>query len=152
MVERPVVVPFRPIDLSPDRPKVDATDIVLPTADLLPKVIPLPTPGPSMRPTPAVEPVPARPRNDPGLWVTEADYRSSWINREMVGTARFRLQVGTSGKVEGCAITGSSGYSELDRATCDLVARRAKFEPAKSSDGERIAGTYISSVRWQLPE
>ena len=72
-------------------PKVDATDIVLPTADLLPKVIPLPTPGPSMRPTPAVEPVPARPRNDPGLWVTEADYRSSWINREWTGTARFRV-------------------------------------------------------------
>ena len=152
IIDRPVIVPLAPVDLSDDRPPVDSTPIILPTVDLLPKAIPSPTPGPSTRPSPAFDPVSARPRNDPGLWVTTADYKSNWINREMVGTARFRLQIAASGKVENCTITGSSGHPELDRATCDLVTRRAKFEPAKDASGAKTGGTYSSAVRWVLPE
>lgn len=150
--DRPVVVPITPLDLSTDKPVVDTTTVILPTIDPIIKVIPTPTPGPSTRPSPAFDPVAARPRNDPGGWVTEADYRSSWINREMVGTARFRLEIAASGKVEGCTITGSSGYVELDKATCDLVTRRARFDAAKDGTGARTAGSYASSVRWQLPK
>lgn len=152
MIDRPVVVPIAPLDLTAERPALDTTPVIIPAIDLLPKVIPSPTPGPSTRPSPAFEPVAARPRNDPASWVSEADYRSSWINREIVGIARFRLEIAANGRVEGCTITDSSGYAELDRATCDLVSRRARFEPARDDSGARVGGTYASSVRWQLPE
>ena len=144
--------PIPPIDLGPQRPPIDTTTVILPKIDLLPKVVPSPTPGPSTTPSPKFSPTSARPRNNPGSWVTTADYRSSWINREMVGTARFRLEVTAEGKVQGCTITGSSGYPELDKATCDLVTRRARFDAAKDETGARTGGSYNSSVRWELPE
>lgn len=149
-----VNVPIPPIDLGPQRPPIDSTPVIIPNIEIVPRVVPSATPGPLItpRPTPGFSPEPARPRNNPGSWVTEADYRSSWINREMVGTARFRLEVSASGRVQGCTITGSSGYPELDQATCDLVTRRARFDPAKSDAGAATGGTYTSSVRWQLPE
>ncbi len=152
IAENPLVAPLPPVDLGPQRPAIETTIVIPQFIDLVPKVIPSPTPGPTTRPGPTFDPVAARPRNDPGSWVTEADYRSSWINREMAGTARFRLQIAASGKVEACTVTGSSGYPELDKATCDLVTRRARFDPAKDSSGARAAGSYASSVRWQLPQ
>lgn len=151
----PAHAPSPPLDLSTTRPAVDVTDVVIPQIDeVITRYVPGPTPAPepAISPRPAFDPVSARPRNDPGSWVTEADYRSSWINREMVGTARFRLEIGAGGKVEQCTITGSSGYPELDRATCDLVTRRARFDAAKDVTGARTSGTYASSVRWQLPD
>lgn len=149
-----VNAPIPPVDLGPQRPPIDTTPVVIPNLEIVPRVVPSATPGPVItpRPTPRFNPVAARPRNDPGSWVTEADYRSSWINRAMVGTARFRLQIAANGKVEGCSITGSSGYPELDKATCELVTRRARFDPAKDDSGAAASGTYASSVRWQLPE
>lgn len=145
-----VHVPTPPIDLGPQRPVFDTTPFIDTTPELVTKVIPSPTPGPAARP--AFDPVSAKPRNHRGGWVTEADYRSSWINREMAGTARFRLEIAASGKVEGCTITGSSGHPDLDKATCDLVARRAKFDAAKDASGAKTGGAYASSVRWQIPD
>lgn len=141
------------IDIVTEGPIIDTIDIPLPpvpevstNATLVGESTPV---GPAL---PAFEVVAPRPRSDPSQWVTTADYRSAWINRELTGVARFRVGVGLSGRVESCAITGSSGHPELDRATCDLVTRRARFEPGRGADGERAPGSYSSAVAWQLPE
>lgn len=147
-----VNAPMPPIDVGPQRPPIDASDVIIPQYDPIPKPLPSAAPGPITTPSPKFSPVSARPRNNPGSWVTTADYRSSWINREMVGTARFRLGVTADGKVQDCTITSSSGYSELDKATCDLVTRRARFDAAKDEAGARTSGSYTGSVRWELPE
>lgn len=98
------------------------------------------------------KPIAAAPRNDPGRWVTDSDYRSRWINEEMSGTARFTLDVDGNGRVSNCQITQSTGYAELDRATCTLIAKRAKFKPARDGNGNAATGSYSSSIRWQLPD
>ena len=152
IIDRPVIAPRPLIDVTPVGPTVDTTDIILPPVDIQPKVIPSPTPGPSTSAKPAFDPVRAEPRGNPGNWVTVDDYRPSWINREMAGTARFRLEVGVNGRVESCTITASSGHAELDRATCALVTQRARFEPAKDESGAKVEGSYSNSVRWELPE
>jgi protein TonB len=152
MMDNPVVAPLPPVDVSPQRPAMDTTTIIPPLTDIVPKVIPSPTPGPSTRPSPALDPIAAIPRNNPANWVTADDYRPSWINSEMVGTARFRLQISADGRVDSCTITGSSGYAALDKATCELITRRARFDPARDSSGAKVGGIYSSSVRWQLPE
>lgn len=148
-----VHVPPKPLDLSPEMPPIDIVDVPLPPMpDVTPNLIPKPEITPAAQATPTFDPVAPRPRNDPSQWVTAADYRSVWINRELTGIARFRVEVGTDGRVRNCAITGSSGHAELDRATCDLVTRRARFEPARDRAGEKTAATWSSAVSWQLPD
>lgn len=151
-VAPPVHAPIPPVDLGPQRPPVDVTDVIPPVADPIPYVVPKPTPQPGLAVKPADDPIGAKPRGNPANWVTVNDYRSNWINREMTGTARFRLKVGANGRVENCTITASSGHAELDRATCALVTQRARFDPAKDETGAKVSGSYSNAVRWELPE
>ena len=101
---------------------------------------------------PVFDPVGASPRGNPANWITTADYRSTWIRRELTGVASFALQVDATGRVSDCVITGSTGHSALDRATCTLISQRAVFNPAKGTDGKAVAGSYSSSVAWTIPE
>lgn len=101
---------------------------------------------------PLFDPVDASPLGNPANWITTADYRSSWIRREYTGTAHFTLQIDATGKVSGCSITGSTGYSALDEATCALLQRRARFTPATGAQGEAVQGRYSNSVNWTIPE
>ncbi|MEL6878227.1 MAG: energy transducer TonB [Pseudomonadota bacterium] len=101
---------------------------------------------------PAFDPIAAKPANNPSRWVTDRDYRSSWVRRDLSGTAGFLLQISASGRVTDCSITSSTGHKALDAATCKLIAKRARFDPAMDGNGAPTAGTYRSSVNWQLPE
>lgn len=152
---REVFAPKAPIDFTLDRPIVDSTDKILPPSDPVPKATPDPLPKatpPAPPPAPAFDPMPPRPSNSQSGWVTQADYRSSWISRGYTGQVGYRLSVGASGRVEGCSVTRSSGVSALDQATCQLVSRRARFDPAKNDQGRATAGTYTGAVLWQLPD
>lgn len=147
-----VVVPIPQLPI-PQRPAEFDT-----TSDILPPLPPLP-PGTgegtskiTPTPVPTFTPVAARPRSNPAGWVTTDDYRSNWIRQEMTGKARFRLEIAADGRVTNCTITGSSGHPQLDAATCALVSKRAKFNPAQGSEGEPVAGSYSNAIDWQLPE
>ena len=139
-----------------------ARDLVIaePRFETAPLIIPpLPSPRPGLGldlPKPGVvpgfDPVAAKPRNDPAAWLSSADYRPAWMRREMTGLARFRLEIAANGRVTGCIVTGSTGHAQLDTATCQLVAKRARFEPARGAGGEAVAGSYDGAVLWQLPE
>ncbi len=149
---KPAIVHTPPtkFDLDPIETTFETTPLIIPT-------LPTPQPGlgmelPRPTPKPSFDPVGAKPRNDPARWLTDNDYRSSWARRELTGTARFRLEIAASGKVTDCTVTGSTGHSELDAATCALVTKRARFEPARGSNGEPVVGTYSSAVKWELPD
>jgi protein TonB len=110
--------------------------------------------GPRTTPTqaPTFDPVSAAPRNDPATWITTDDYRSSWIRREWVGIAGFRLEIAANGTIEQCTITRSTGHNAIDNATCALVSKRAKFQPARGGEGQAVAGSFNGAVEWRLPE
>lgn len=110
------------------------------------------TPTPTPTPTPIFTPRDPRPSNNPGGWATTRDYPSISIRREEEGIASFRVSVGTNGRVTACEITRSSGHPRLDRATCDNVTNRARFEPARNDRGEDVVGTYSNRITWQLPD
>ena len=170
---RPTPPPPPPPKPADPKPKVAASDPYIPPIPFpLPtkgpeidrtKVFPTPTPprpipGPTALPdplpsiTPSFAPIAAKPRNDPLRWVTTDDYRGNWIRQEMTGKARFWLEIAADGRVAGCTITASSGHPELDAATCALVSRRAKFQPARGGEGQPVAGSYSNAIDWQLPE
>ncbi len=107
---------------------------------------------PVTRPGPTFAPVSAAPRGNAGEWITDSDYRSSWINREYSGVARFTLSIDARGRVNDCSITQSTGHAALDEATCTLLERRGRFEPAKDGNGDAVAGSYSSAVNWKIPE
>lgn len=142
------------------QPSAPAVDGSLTPVEDFPVVLPSATPGlnqplvsdPTPTPQPSFVATGAAPANDPGRWVTNADYRSSWINQELVGTARFRLDIAADGRVTGCRITGSTGHAALDEATCRLVSKRARFKPARDANGDAVASSYVQTVKWQLPD
>jgi protein TonB len=109
----------------------------------------LPDPGPSASPFDAVG---AKPKGNPGRWVTNDDYRPRWVREDMTGTARFTLSIDASGRVTGCTITRSTGHAPLDAATCELVTKRARFDAARDTSGRSVAGSYKGSITWQIPE
>ena len=152
--DRKVNTPLPPIDLTYAEPKIE-TDIgpIKPFDDLILDpgkgtdfVKPTPTPAPGRNP------ISAAPRNNPGSWVTTNDYPSIAIRLEQEGTTGFKVTVGADGRVLDCMVTQSSGHPALDSATCKNVTRRARFKPAMDGFGEKTAGSYSSSVRWQLPD
>lgn len=112
---------------------------------------PIEVPGPVVQPT-LPDPIAAAPANNPGNWISDSDYKTPWIRREYSGVAGFALTIDAKGKVSDCTITSSTGHAALDQATCKLIQRRARFEPAKDSYGNAIAGSYSNSVNWRLPE
>lgn len=99
-----------------------------------------------------VAPVTATPRGEPGRWITDNDYRPRWVREEMSGRAGFALEINAEGRVSQCTITRSTGHAALDEATCRLLERRARFNPAQDSAGNPVAGSYTSSVNWQIPD
>jgi protein TonB len=118
---------------------------------------PFPPPGGDVAPVdppppPIVPPRGARPHGNPGLWASTADYPTRELRDGDQGTTRFSLTIGTDGRVQSCTVTTSSGFPGLDKATCDNVSRRARFEPATDGSGTRVPGTYSGSIRWVIPQ
>ena len=146
-------VPPRDFEFKIQQPEIDFTRTM---PDPLP---PVPQPGTApkadpepLAPVATFDPVSAKPRNNPGEWLRDRDYKSSWVRREYQGVAGFRLDIAASGKVSGCRVTSTTGHPELDEATCQLIQSRARFEPARGKNGEPVAGSFSSSVRWVLPQ
>jgi len=108
----------------------------------------IPDPTPSASP---FKPVGAAARNNPGRWVTDADYRPRWIREGLSGSARFTLAIDASGKVTGCNVTRSTGHAALDAATCELVTKRARFDAARDANGKPVAGSFSNTITWNIP-
>jgi len=135
----------------PSRPDIS----VAPVGTITSTIIDLPLPGgeitgPSI--TPALpDPIAVTPNGDPGGWIMERDYRARWIREGLSGVAGFTLEIDARGRVSDCTITRSAGHDVLDGATCRLLTRRARFDPARNSAGDKVAGSYSSSVAWKIP-
>ncbi len=142
-------------------PPVNVTPVIstnTQTAAITPSAPPAPPPPPPAPPPPPPPPAPAQkavratPRGAPGSWATTDDYPSSAIRAEESGSTGFKLEVGPDGRATSCSVTSSSGSSTLDEATCRLVQRRAKFNPAKDTSGAAVSDTYTGRIKWVLPE
>lgn len=80
------------------------------------------------------------------------DYPAAAIRREEQGTVNFSLSINRRGRVTECQVVQSSGSEALDKQTCRILTKRARFDPARNAEGKRIADTYSGRIRWELPE
>lgn len=118
--------------------------VITPTAPQAPPAPPAPPPAP-------VKVQPARAKGSlPGLFSTD-DYPPDALRNEQQGTTAVRLTIGADGRVSGCDVTSSSGSPSLDSATCRIIRARARYTPAKGSDGKATGDTDSARIRWVVP-
>lgn len=67
------------------------------------------------------------------------------------GTVGYELGVDEVGAVTTCMIV-SGANPDLDRATCSLLRRRARFDPARDEKGMPIASKFRNKVVWPASE
>ena len=89
---------------------------------------------------------------DPTDWITVDDYPPSSIRAEEEGVTAVSWIINTSGRVENCQVTESSGSSALDMATCRALTRRGRYQPALDSYGDPVASSGSRRVTWRLPQ
>jgi periplasmic protein TonB len=79
------------------------------------------------------------------------DYPAAAQSAGAEGTAQATLTVGPDGRVTGCNLTRSTGNGALDAATCSILRRRAKFTPARDSNGNATSDTVTTPpITWRL--
>lgn len=94
---------------------------------------------------------PPIPVGSPGAWFGEADYPPAAMREERQGVVTYDLTVGSDGSVVGCQASGPPGSADLERATCDAILARARFNPATDEAGRAVVGEVSGSIRWTLP-
>ncbi len=123
-------------------------------------VVEAPTPPPIPPVAVAPPPPPAPPRKvvsaqsakgDLRTLFSGDDYPASAQSSGAEGTVRASLTIGPDGRVTGCNIVQSSGNGSLDSTTCNILRRRAKFTPARDSNGNATSDTITTpSIVWRL--
>jgi protein TonB len=108
-------------------------------------------PAPPPPPPPPRKVEPARAKGSLVGLFSDSDYPASAQSAGAEGTAQASLTVGTDGRVVSCNITRSTGNSALDSATCNVLRRRARFTPARDSNGNAVTDTVPTPpITWRL--
>jgi protein TonB len=84
-------------------------------------------------------------------WQTTTDYPAKALREHREGTTYFTVTVGTDGRAKDCVVTKSSGSTDLDKAACKIIVKRARFNPATDDQGKPIEKPYSNSVNWKIP-
>jgi protein TonB len=123
------------------------------TAPVIPPVAPPVYAPPAPPPPPAPRKVQSAQsaKGDLRTLFSADDYPAAAQAAGAEGTAQAEITIGTDGRVVGCNITRSSGNSALDQATCNIIRRRAKYVPAKDSNGNPTTDTLQTPpITWRL--
>ena len=152
----PVVVPspqvtLGPADPFPQPPTDPATTSTGDETGTGTGPLPTATPTPTPSPKPLYQPKAAKPKGDSSGWLTTDDYPTRSIRERQEGRTGYRLTVDAAGRVTACAVTGPSGHTELDARACQLLPKRARFDPARDTNGAAVNGSYSGNIQWRLP-
>jgi hypothetical protein len=69
---------------------------------------------------------------------------------EVSKTVYTHTTVRQDGSTESCVAEGSSEDLKLDAYTCALIVKRAKFRPAKWTDGSTVYGVIRVPISWRM--
>jgi protein TonB len=114
----------------------------------IPPVVPAPPPPP---PPPRKVQSATSAKGDLRTLFSPDDYPAAAQSAGAEGTAQAEITIGPDGRVVGCNITRSTGNSALDSATCSIIRRRAKYVPARDSNGNPTTDTLQTPpITWRL--
>ena len=149
----PPVAPPPPLNVSTSPPQIQTQVNIpppAPPARIIPPAAP-PAPPPAPPPPPSAPPKAAQPRGNYNSWASTDDYPAGALRAEREGVTSVRVTVSPEGRVSGCQVTKSSGHSDLDSTTCNLITRRGRFTPAEQG-GRPVEGSWSTSIRWEIPD
>ena len=92
-----------------------------------------------------------RAQADLAQYLSDEDYPAEAREHGDQGTVGFELAVGPDGAVTGCTVTASSGSPALDRTSCEIIAARAHFTPARDAAGHVVPDRIAARINWALP-
>jgi protein TonB len=141
----PVVAPPPIVRTAPIEAPVIQTVREAPPPVITPQAPPAPPPPPPAKITKAQSA-----RGSLQSLISADDYPDSALRNEETGTVVVRLHIGTNGRVSGCDVVQSSGHTALDNATCRLLSSRARYTPAKLSDGQPTTDTDTARITWRI--
>ena len=78
------------------------------------------------------------------------DYPQAAIDSNASGRVDVRLRIEADGRISDCSILESSGNTALDKQTCALIVKRARYAPALGHDGKPIWTFTFATVTWML--
>ena len=79
------------------------------------------------------------------------DYPAEALYRAQTGESQFLLLIDERGKVAGCHLLKASGVPSLDAMGCQVLLKRAVFQPARDARGAPIRSTYVTPpIVWLL--
>jgi TonB family protein len=85
------------------------------------------------------------------LTSVELAYPPAALKASHEGVVGFEVKLAKDGRVTGCRVTQTSGYTDLDQETCVQLRRTGRFKYAVDSSGKAVSSTYASKLRWRLP-
>ncbi|WP_066800678.1 energy transducer TonB [Sphingomonas soli] len=92
------------------------------------------------------------PKGDPSKWVTDDDYPAEALRKRQMGVVDFRLDIDASGSVTDCAIFKRTDAAELlSKKVCEMLSRRARFNPALDATGAPVRSFFVSRFTWRIP-
>jgi protein TonB len=146
----PPVTPPPLVQVNTPPPPTITTVTAPPSPPVIPPVIAAPPPPPP--PPPPHKTVSAQSaKGDLRSLFSSDDYPASAAAENATGTAVARLSIGPDGRVTACDLIRSTGNSALDSATCSILRRRAKFTPARDSNGNPTSDVITTPpITWQL--
>ena len=109
-----------------------------------------PSTAPPAPPAPPILVKGTPPRTNLASFISADDYPPAARRAHAEGIVEFMLLVGPDGRVTDCSIDRSSGSVSLDTATCRLLHRRARFDPARDLRGEPATGLFRSKIEWRI--
>jgi periplasmic protein TonB len=81
------------------------------------------------------------------------DYPAEAQSKGEQGTAQAKLTVDTAGRVSDCMLIRRTGSRSLDEATCRILKKRARFKPARDSQGRAITDSVVTPpITWRLAD
>jgi TonB family protein len=85
--------------------------------------------------------------------VSPDDYPESIFQRSRGGTVYVRLTVDSHGRLERCDIEQTSGNSDFDQRTCNLLTRRivgeGQFTPSRDASGYPTTGSTVVPISFR---
>jgi protein TonB len=148
----PIVAPPPLVRLPSPPPPVVSQNVPPPPAPPVMTATPAPPapPAPPPPPPPPKKVESARAKANLASYVSNDDYPPSALRAEEEGTTGFRLEIGPNGRVTNCTVTSPSGSKALDDATCRLMRSRARFTPARDSNGNPTSDSTTSRITWRI--
>jgi TonB family protein len=84
-------------------------------------------------------------------WLDWTDYPASAISARQQGAVLAGWTISAEGRITDCRPLRSSGWPDLDRASCTSLTTRGRYRPALDASGRPIESYATMYVQWQLP-